>query len=184
MNDVLEVIQSRRSIRSYQPRQINEADLNLIIEAGIYAPTAHNEQPWHFTVIQNPDLLSRINEKAKEIMAQSEVEWIQKLGSDPEYQLTYRAPTLIVISGQTEAMAWRVDCAAAIQNMLLAAESLNIGSVWLGLLRFFFQHEEELAALGIPEGYQPYYGVALGCKGEDRQQPAPTRNREVVNYIR
>lgn len=184
MNDVLKVIQSRRSVRTYQPQQINETDLNLIIEAGIYAPTAHNDQPWHFTVIQNPALLSRINEKAKEIMAQSEVEWIQKLGSDPAYQLTYRAPTLIIVSGRTDAMAWRVDCAAAIQNMLLASESLNIGSVWLGLLRFFFQQQEELTALDIPDGYQPYYGVALGYKGDDRQQPAPTRNREVVNYIR
>jgi flagellar M-ring protein FliF len=72
---------------------------------------------------------------------------------------------------------------AAIQSMLIAAESMNIGSVWLGLMRFFFQKEDEVRKLGIPEGYQPYYGVALGYKAEEKAQPAPKRNRDVVNYI-
>lgn len=182
MNEVLKVIKSRRSVRNYIHEQISQANLDLIIEAGIYAPTAHNEQPWHFTVIQNKEMLQYINEKVRESMAKSDVEWIKKTGSNPAFQVTYNAPTLIIVSGRKDAMAWSADCAAAIQNMLIAAESLNIGSVWLGLLRFFFQQEGEVSKLGIPEGYQPYYGVALGFKA--KKQAAPKRNLDVVNYIR
>lgn len=184
MNEVLKAIKSRRSVRQYKEEQISQESLDLIIEAGVYAPTAHNEQPWHFTVIQNEEMLKHINEKVKELMVKSEVEWIQKMGSNPNFQVTYNAPTLIIVSGRKDGMAWSADCAAAIQNMLIAAESLDIGSVWLGLVRLLFQQEEEINKLGIPEGYEPYYGVAFGYKAREGEQVAPKRNMDVVNYIR
>lgn len=183
MNEVLKVIKSRRSVRNYKQDQINKENLDLIIEAGIYAPTAHNDQPWHFTVIQNEELLKNINEKSKKLMAKSDIEWIKQMGLNPKFQVTYNAPTLIVVSGREDAMAWVTDCSAAIQNMLIAAESLNIGSVWLGLLKFFFEQEDEIKKLGIPEGYKPFYGVALGYNANEKKQAAPKRNMDVVNYI-
>lgn len=184
MNEVLKVIKNRRSVRNYRHEQISQENLDLIIEAGVYAPTAHNEQPWHFTIIQKKEMLQHINETVKELMAKSDVEWIQKLGSKPDFQATYNAPTLIIVSGRKDAIAWSADCAAAIQNMLIAAESLNIGTVWLGLMKFFFEQEGAVNKLGIPEGYQPYYGVALGYKAKDKEQIVPKRNLDVVNYIR
>jgi len=184
MNKVLKVIKNRRSVRSYRQEQISQESIDLIIEAGIYAPTAHNEQPWHFTIIQNQELLRHINQKTREEMAKSEVAWIKNWGSNPDFYVTYNAPTLIIVSGRKDAMAWSVDCAAAIENMLLAAESLDIGSVWLGLLRFFFSQEAELSKLQIPDGYQAFYGVALGYKADEDKRPAPKRNLDVVNYIR
>jgi len=184
MNDILKTIKSRRSIRKYMKEQISQEELDAILEAGIYAPTAHNDQPWHFTVVQNQELLHDINEKVRKEMAASDNEWVKKTGSNPAFQVTYDAPTLIVVSGRKDAIAWQVDCAAAIQNMLIAAESLNIGSVWLGLLRFYFQKEVEVSRLGIPENYQPYYGVAFGYKSNGNEQVAPKRNTDVVNYVR
>nr|WP_319488930.1 hypothetical protein [uncultured Caproiciproducens sp.] len=65
---------------------------------------------------------------------------------------------------------------------MIAAESLNIGSVWLGMLRFFFEQKEEVNKLGISQGYEPFYGVAFGIK--EKEQAAPKRNPDVVNYIR
>jgi nitroreductase len=182
MNEVLTIIKSRRSVRNYKQEQISQESLEAIIEAGIYAPTAHNDQPWHFTVIQNHAMLQSINEITKREMANSPVEWIQTMSLNSGFNVTYNAPTLIVVSGRTDAIAWATDCAAAIQNMLIAAESLNIGSVWLGLLRFFFDQKDEVQKLGIPEGYTPYYGVAFGYK-EKEQATAPKRNMDVVNYI-
>lgn len=184
MNEVLKVIKSRRSVRNYKQEQISQKSLDLIIEAGVYAPSAHNEQPWHFTIIQNQQMLQHINEIVSELMTKSDIKWIQKMGSNPAFKVTYNAPTLIIVSGRKDAMAWSADCSAAIQNMLIAAESLNIGSVWLGLLRFFFQQEGEVNKLGIPEGYAPYYGVALGFKEVEKEQAAPKRSLDVVNYIR
>ncbi|MDP4093951.1 MAG: nitroreductase family protein [Bacillota bacterium] len=183
MNEILNTIKSRRSVRSYRKDQIRQEELDAIIEAAIYAPTGHNEQPWHFTVVQNQDTIQYINDKAKELMVKSDVEWIRNTGSRP-MKITYDAPTLVIVSGRADAISWRADCAAAIQNMLIAAESLDIGSVWLGLVNFFFEQEDAAKILGIPEGYEPYYTVALGYKASDRKQAAPARNYDVVNYIR
>lgn len=68
--------------------------------------------------------------------------------------------------------------------MLLAAESLDIGSVWLGFAVFCFKKEGEAEKIGISEGYEPFYGVALGYKAIDKELAAPKRNYDVVNYIR
>lgn len=184
MNEVIKTIKNRRSVRRYKNGQISQEDLDLILEAGIYAPTAHNEQPWYFTVIQNREMLDRMNMKAKEEMAKSDVDWIRSWGKDPNYDVSYHAPTLIVVSGRKDGMAWSVDCAAAIENMLIAAESLGIGSVWLGLMNFFLHQEQEVKVLGIPEGFQPFYSVAFGYKEDGETKTGPKRNRNVVNYIR
>lgn len=184
MNEVLEAIKSRRSVRFYRSEQISEENIDLIIEAGRYAPSAHNEQTWHFTVIQNAELLGNINEIVRKGMAESDVEWVRKMAEKPGFMVTYSAPTLIVVSGRIDGMAWKVDCSAAIQNMLLAAESLGIGSVWLGLMRFFFDKQENVAALGLPEGYQPFYGVSFGYSANEKKFAAPKRIPDVVNYIR
>jgi nitroreductase len=184
MNEVLTAIRNRRSVRSYKPDQIKEEELQDIIEAGIYAPTAHNDQPWHFTVIQNKEKIDYISKKCKELMAKSEIEWVKNMALNPNISIPYNAPTLIIVSGRKSAMAPKVDCSAAIENMLIAAQSLNIGSVWLGLLTFFFSLEDEVKALGIPEGYEPYYGVSLGYKSSDKEMIAPKRNLDVVNYIK
>lgn len=184
MNEILKIIKNRRSIRSYKPEQISQETLDLIIEAAIYAPTAHNQQPWHFTIVQNPQLLEHINQKTREAMARSDNDWARKTGSDPDFYVTYKAPTLIIVSGRKDAMDWHADCSAAIENMLIAAESLNIGSVWLGLMRFYFEQKEELAKLQIPDGYEALYGVALGYKTVEKNPDAPRRNFDVVDYIR
>lgn len=184
MNEVLKAIKNRRSVRSYLPTQVSQEDLDLIIEAGIYAPTAHNDQPWHFTIIQSKEKISYINDKSKELMAKSETEWIRNTGLNAKINIIYNAPTLIIVSGRKDAISPKVDCSAAIQNMLIAAESLNIGSVWLGLVTFFFKLEDEVAELNIPKGYEPYYGIALGYKALEKELIAPKRNLNVVNYIK
>ena len=184
MNEILKNIKSRRSIREYLPKQIKQEDLDSIIEAAIYAPSGHNDQPWHFTIIQNKELIAYISAKSKELMAKSEIDWMRNMGLNPKINLTYNAPTLIIVSGNKVATSPKVDCSASIQNMLLTAESLNIGSVWIGLISFFFSLEDEVKKLGIPEGYEPYYGVALGYKGSEKPLIAPNRKLDVVNYIR
>jgi nitroreductase len=184
MNEVLNAIKNRRSVRTYLPTQIKQKDLDLIIESGIYAPSGHNDQPWHFTVIQNKEILQHISDKSKELMVKSQIDWIKNMGLNPKINLTYNAPTLIIVSGNKNALSPKVDCSAAIQNMLLAAESLHIGSVWIGLIKFFLKLENEVKKLGIPDGYEPYYGVALGYKSLNKEMVAPKRNLNVVNYIR
>lgn len=180
-NETLETIKKRRSIRKFKEDQIKKEELDAILEAAIYAPTGHNDQPWHFTVIQNKNLLNTISALTNEAMRKSEVKWIAKLGEKNRH-IFFNAPTVVIVSGRKNGYSPLTDCSAAIQNMLLAAESLNIGSLWNGLVELFFKMDQ-VKELNIPEGFEPYYAVALGYK--DCEQPkTPERNKDVYSYIK
>ena len=183
MNKVLENIKRRRSIRKYLSKQIKDNEIEIILESAIYAPTGGNEQPWHFTVVQNNDLIDRMNLESKKLMENSPIEWVSKMGKSKHLNIFFHAPTVVIVSGRENAISPLPDCCAAIQNMLLAAESIDIGSCWIGLVAFFFEHSENIKELGIPKGYNPYYAVSLGYKAAQNNN-VPERNKDVVNYIK
>ncbi|KDR95447.1 Nitroreductase [Peptoclostridium litorale DSM 5388] len=186
MNSVIETIKSRRAIRKYLPEQINDKELNTILEAAIYAPSAHNEQSWHFTVIQNKDAIADLNKSAKEAAKElSQDEAIKQLVFDEDVDIFYGAPTVIVVSGEEKAMMPLIDCVAATENMLIAARSLTIGSCWNGIAAFLFNSNsgmEYAKKLEIPEGYKPYYAIAMGYT--DSTPEAPPRRGGTVNFIK
>ena len=189
MNLVLETIKNRRSIRRYLPQQIRDEELSLILEAGVWAPSAHNEQPWHFSVIQKEELIDMMSEKTIAMMKKSRLEWVRKMGEREGFHVFYNAPTVIIVSGKTggEALLKPIaDCSAAIQNILLAAESLGIGTCWIGFTGLFFvtATKEELQKLSIPEGYEPFYSIAVGYKSPDHLYSAPRRKQNTITYIR
>jgi nitroreductase len=184
MNPIINTIKNRRSVRSYLAEQIKDEELKQILDSAIYAPSGRNHQPWHFTVIQNQEMIKKMGAKTKEIMAQSKEDWISERGNDLGFNLFYNAPTVIIVSGRKDAYSSLTDCSAAIQNMLLTTESLNIGSCWVGLVSHFFSDKEEVAKLEIPTNYQPYYAVCLGYKNPDTKVTMKERNKEVVNYIK
>lgn len=183
VNSVLKNIKTRRSERKYADKQITDDELDKILEAAIYAPSGHNEQSWHFTIIQNPDLIHQISEGAKEVMKESDVEWIAKMGSIEKLNIFHRAPTVIIVSGRKNAVTPEIDCAAAVQNMLLAAESLDVGSCWIGFAKFYFQNIENMEKFKIPEGYEVYFGVSLGYKVRQIKS-ALERKRDVFTYFK
>ncbi|MDF2880615.1 MAG: nitroreductase [Clostridiaceae bacterium] len=183
-NNVLETIMNRRSIRNYKDEQLSEEETQAILDAGIQAPSANNSQSWHFTVIQNKNLIDFISDKSKEVMRKSDNENIVKVGQSG-VNIFYNAPTVVIVSGKEEVQSSLVDCSAAIENMLIAAESIGVGSVWIGFVRFFFSLREEVKRLDLPKGYVPYYAVALGHKKDDNKITGPSnRNKNVVNYIK
>lgn len=183
MNEVLDNIKSRRSVRTYKGNLLKKEDLEAIVEAGIFAPTGHNQQAWHFTVIQDRDVIGSINQKCKELMANVKVDWIRNIAENPKADITYSAPVLIIVSAKRGALTGAIDSTAAMQNMMLAAESLNIGSCWMGLVNFIFGDEEERAKLCIPDEYEPQVAAVFGYKADDAKKPGPPRNRDVVTYI-
>jgi len=183
MNQTIEIIKNRRSVREYLPEQIKDDELQNILEAAIYAPTAHNDQPWHFTIIQNKDLINEINNTAKTVMRESEIEWISQVGSNEDFHIFYGAPTAVIVSGKKNTANPLVDCAAAVENMLIAAESMKIGSCWIGFARFSFTKPENLKKFEIPEDYEVYFGVALGYKVKENPK-APERNQNVYDYFK
>ncbi len=183
MNDVLKTIKSRRSVRKYLFEQIKDDELEKILEAAIYAPTGRNDQPWHFTVIQNSDLIDEISEGAKAVMREMDIEWIAQMGSIEKLNIFHRAPTAIIVSGKKGAVTPMIDCSAAVQNMLLAAESMDIGSCWIGFTKFHFMNPENMKKFNIPEDHEVHFGVSLGYKAGEKPE-APKRNINVFNYFK
>lgn len=184
-NETLKVIKQRRSIRSFKEEQIKEEELQAVLEAGMYAPNA-GDQAWHFTVVQNRELLERLNLAAKEAARNMSFEHLRNLGNDESFHCLYHAPTLIIVSGNEQVpIPLDADCAAANQNLLLAAESLGIGSCWIYFVLMAFDSTEggELRKLLIPQGYKPYYAAVLGYKNTTEVK-TPERKPDLVTYIR
>ncbi|SFA72093.1 nitroreductase family protein [Clostridium frigidicarnis] len=185
--DILEVVKERRSIRSYKEDQIKEEELETILEGGIWAPSGTNEQAWHFTVIQNKELTKEISDKTKTILSKSENEYIRKLGENEKLHIFYNAPTVILISGNEKAITPMEDTSAAVQNMLLVAESLSIGTCWIGTVASLFSDPEVgnvyREKCGIPEEYKVMHSISVGYKKIENVNP-PERKKNKVNYIR
>src|SRR5271157_3642813 len=125
MNKVLQTIAGRRSVRQYRSEQIKEDELLSILEAGIQAPSAHNEQSCYFTVIRNRELIDAFNRGSKVEMRYADIDCLEKAGKNDDLHIFHHAPTVIIVSGKTDAVSPFADVCAAIGNMMIAAESLN-----------------------------------------------------------
>jgi nitroreductase len=185
MNECIITIIKRRSIRKYKKLQISSSDLQQILDCAIHAPNARNQQRWHFTVVQNRDMLDRMVDRIKENIMDSGISFLIEKASAPDYNTFYNAPTVILVTGEENAQFIQLDCGAAAQNIALAAKSLNIGSCVMTSSAFLFASEKSddiKKELGIPEGYTHVCAVALGYNdGED--PVAPPRNKNVINTI-
>ncbi|HHX73920.1 MAG TPA: nitroreductase family protein [Firmicutes bacterium] len=185
MDRVLEVIRKRRSVRGFKSDPVKKEDLETVLEVAMYAPSAGNRQPWHFTVITDGKLINELSARAKAALAADRNSPYQQRAADPNFHLFYHAPVVIIVSGAESSRLAHTDCAAATQNILLAAEALGLGSCWVNLFLFAFRGEggEDLPGhLGIPGGYKPLYSIALGYKVHDNW-PVPPRKKECVTYI-
>lgn len=185
-NETLRIIKQRRSIRSFKDEQIKDEELQAILEAGLYAPYAW-EQSRHFTVIQNRELLDKLNLAAKEAAKQTGMEHLKELGNNKEFNCLYGAPTLIIVSGNEQApIPLDADCASAAQNLLIAAESVGLGSCWIFFVMLAFDSPQGFALrkeLKIPDGYKPFYSALIGYKN-DMTVYIPERNSDLITYIK
>ena len=186
MNETLKTIHSRRSYRAFKPEQIRDEELKAILEAAKVAPSAANQQSWHFTVVQNPSLLSKIDQICKAAALNSPIPALKERAQAKDFSIFYHAPTVVIISGDSKAIAPLHDAVLAMSNIFLAAESLGIGSCWIHAV--FTQLNSEagkdvLRELKIPEGYVPQCSAALGYKIADAPARAP-RKEQTVTFIK
>ncbi|MGQ9744233.1 MAG: nitroreductase family protein [Candidatus Bathycorpusculaceae bacterium] len=187
MNETIKVIKSRRSIRRFKPEQIPDSALQEILECAIYAPNARNQQKWHFTVVQNEDMTNKMERIMKENMMRSGVDFLMKRASDPNFSVFGNAPTVILITADKQAFSnfVQLDCALAAENVLIAAESLGIGSHIMTSTEFLFKSKQGdilKKELGIPDGYEHVCTIALGYK--DETPTAKPRDKSVINYVK
>jgi nitroreductase len=186
MNETLKVIKSRRSIRKYKAEQIADSELQQILESAIYAPNAMNQQKWHFSVIQDKEVIDRMVDIIKENIMNSDIEFLKGRASTPDYHTFHHAPTVVMVSGEENTKFIQIDCGLAAENIALSAASLGIGSCVITSPDLLFMSEKGNAMkkeLGFPDGYQYICTVTLGYR--DCENPdAPPRNKEVISYIK
>jgi nitroreductase len=148
-------IRQRRAVRDYTLVPIPAAGLRELIVAASWAPSAMNEQPWHFTVVTDAALLDDISRCSKAWMLQG-VAKLQRPGhfrdlmADPQFHIFYHAPALIVISVPGDGQWSAEDCALAAQNLMLAALDQGLGSCWIGFAQGWLNTEDGHNALGLP----------------------------------
>ncbi len=194
MEQTIHAILSRRSIRKYKTIQINDEELHTMLEAGLYAPSGGNCQYARFTVIQSPIVLKKLKQIVKQEFSQmeitdgmykSKVHTIQmaKRGS---YDFIYNAPTLIVVTNQKGHGNAMADSAAAIENILLAATSINIGTCWINQLTWLSDNpilREFLKECGIGDDEVICGSIAVGYSDQPCTKAQP-RKEGRVRFIR
>ncbi len=187
MDNVIENILTRRSIRKYTEQQISDENLKTILEAAKYAPSGGNSQTWQFTVLQNKAKLAQLNEyirAAFEKLAVDEKTYRsirsgKAAAKNAAYSFYYYAPTLIMVSNDADYVNAMADSACAIENMMLAATYLQLGSCWINQVSWFDQDKNVrtlLTELGIPENHKVCGSVCLGYRAGDI--PAPKARQE------
>lgn len=164
MMETLKAIRERISVRQYSDKEIGEAELQSILEAGMSGPTAVNARPWSFLVVRDPETLNKMadtNGRAAEPLRKA------KLG--------------ILICGDLERAFqkapeyWVIDGSIAAQNMILAAHDMGIGSVWLGTWPQQEKVEGQAKLFNLPKTQIPHSIIAFGY-------PADPSTKEKLIY--
>lgn len=146
--EALEVIITRRSVRKFTTQKIEQEIIDTLLHAAMSAPSADNQQPWHFLIIDQRPLLDGIPT------------------FHPYAKMCLEAPLAIVVCIDTDAqqyrIAWSQDLSAATQNILLAARALGLGAVWLGV----YPHQERIVSLrkllNLKDGVIPFSIIPIG----------------------
>ncbi len=146
----IEWLFQRRSIRKYHNTPVEDDKIELLLQAGMAAPSAKNKRPWHFVVIKDRGTLEAIRR------------------IHPYASMLAEAPLAIAVCGNHREPFWVQDCSAAMQNILLAATSLGLGSVWLGVYPKEDLVKEVTGFLSLEPPYTPLGLAAIGYPAEDK----------------
>jgi len=175
-------IRQRRAVRDYTQESVSAVALRELISAASWAPSAMNEQPWHFTVVTDTALLDEISRHSKEWMLKDLATMprpghFRDLLADPLFHIFYHAPALIVISAPGDGQWNAEDCALAAQNLMLAGLEQKLGSCWIGFAQGWLNTEEGHNALGLPRQSRV---VAPIIVGHPKATPPPVPRKPLL----
>ena len=184
--NTLDAILTRRSTRKFQAKAVEREKLEKIVEAGRFAPTGGNCQSNHFFVLTNPAVLAKVEELVQSAFAKMELrEDLYKslqnsirLSQKGSYVFNYNAPALIAVACQKEYGNNMADVACALENMMLAANEMDLGSCYINQLKWLNEDPALLAyfkELGLKDSERIYGSVAIGYA--DTETGLPNRNQ-------
>ena len=169
-NAAIEAIMTRTSIRSFTNRAVSADTIEMLLRAGMAAPTAVNKQPWHFVAITDRAVLDELG------------------GNGRQSQMWQESPLAIAVCGDMDkalegpAQAfWVQDCSAATENILLAAHALGLGAVWTGCYPMVERMTNVSQVLNLPDNLVPLCVIVMGYPNES-PDPKDKWKPENVTY--
>ena len=145
-NQTLETIMNRTSIRQYTDKEITDNEISLLLKAGMAAPSSRDRRPWHFVVISDRSILKSLGEQLKNAASLKD------------------ANKAIVVCGDINLSdnCWFLDCAASVQNILIAAQSMGIGAVWTAVFPYDDREAIVNETIQLPENVRALTVIPLG----------------------
>ena len=180
-NPVIENIMARRSVRAYKEQAVPRELLEQVVECGINAPNAMTAQQWEVRVVESKAWIDKATEAYKQSVKGAPAE---KMVTDPSFKNMFRNAPAVIFIGCKSGKYTPVDCGLMAENMMLAAQSLGLGTVCMGSpIAFLTQPAgaEFLSSLSFSEGYEPLICIGIGYA--DEAPAAKPRNKEVIKYI-
>ena len=151
MNETINSIMGRRSVRRYKDTPLDEPTIEALLKAGMAAPSAHNRQPWELMLITDRRVLDRL------------------AAEHPYARMLGQAPVCIIVCGNSERFCsgdeegfWVQDCSAVTENILVAARSLGLGTCWCGITPRPALIEMVSRIAGLPDGIVPFSLIVVG----------------------
>ena len=162
--DALENIMGRKSVRKYLPKPVEKEKEEVLLKAGMAAPSGKDVRPWELIVIDDREVLDSMAAVL------------------PYAKMLKEAPMAIVVCGDTtKSSYWYLDCSAAAQNILLAAESLGLGAVWTAAYPYEDRMEVVRKYIALPENILPLCVIPFGYPAE-QQQPKQKYDEKKIHY--
>ena len=174
MNDTIRSINMRRSTRAFSSKEISKEDFELIAQSALKAPSGMNKQTWRFVAIKNKDIIKELYVAVGAALKRS-----------PDYNF-YGPDGFIICANEKDSRFAAPDCACALQNIFLAAQSLGIDSVWINQLNDCYDDENVrkiLDKLGIPSNYGVFGCAALGYKAEGQPVEPTAKDDSKLTYF-
>lgn len=171
MNETLNVLKERRSIRKYRAEQIRDEELDAILEAGTWAPSGMGRQSPVMVVVRDPETIAQLSARNAEIQGRP--------GTDP----FYGAPTAVVVLADSAVPTWLQDGSLVMGNLMTAAQAVGVGSCWINRCMEYFdgaEGKELLKKWGLPETLRGVGICILGYADGPAPAPKPRKAGRIV----
>ena len=168
--ETTKTIFSRKSVRNYVEKAVSPETLEFLVRAGMAAPSAMDRRPWEFIIINDKAVVKKLNDAL------------------PHAKMAEKAGQAIVVAGNIEKQAggkdatfWIMDCSAAAENILLAAESLGLGAVWTAVYPAADRLKPVIDILGLPSNIVPLAFIPVG-KPDGSDKPKEKFDKEKIHW--
>lgn len=182
-NEVLKAIADRRSTRGFEPMSLTQEQMEALMNAATASPSALNRQSWHFTFCSNSSAIKAVEEEVGRIIMAGEDEAAKERLTARQMKVFYHAPTVIFISSDTQSGWSPFDAGIAAENIVLAAQSMGLGSVIIGMCKLAFEGENGATyarMLHFPEGYRFSLAIAVGIPAVTKEAHPVEENKITI----